>query len=382
MTSAGVDRAACDRAVCWAVQKALPLWATAGFDAKTGLFHERLTFQATPINPLARRLMVQARQIATYSRAMSVGLYKPDFSIEACIEIMVRLYRSADDASGWVFSIGPDLRPADRTRDLYAHAFTLYALAWTYKLTQAPHILEVADDLLDMLDRQFLLADGSFADAIPARDSLRRQNPHMHLLEAFLAMAEACGSDRYLERAHALVCFAQRYFLEPHTGMLLEEFDTSWSPLKAVGLNRVEPGHLFEWGWLLREYERLSGDDCSADIDRFLSYATQYGNDPASGLIYDVISETGEVVEGNFRCWPHTEAVKACLAEAAQGKTEYAAAASAYLDRLFTIFAPPSLNGGWVDRVNRQKSPLVDYMPASTLYHAMGAIYELNALSL
>jgi mannose/cellobiose epimerase-like protein (N-acyl-D-glucosamine 2-epimerase family) len=39
-------------------------------------------------------------------------------------------------------------------------------------------------------------------------------------------------------------------------------------------------------------------------------------------------------------------------------------------------FAPDSLEGGWMDRIEADGTPLVDHMPASTLYHVMGALFE------
>jgi hypothetical protein len=50
-------------------ERALPLWASAGFDEDAGCFEERLDFSGAPIKNSSRRLMVQARQIVVYARA-------------------------------------------------------------------------------------------------------------------------------------------------------------------------------------------------------------------------------------------------------------------------------------------------------------------------
>jgi len=364
-------------AICWAVDWSLPLWANAGFDAATGLFHERLTFEREPIALPARRLMVQARQIATYSRAAIAGLYYPDFSIEACIDMMQRRYRSSDGAPGWVFSIDPDLRPFDRTRDLYAHAFVLFALAWSYKLTANPSFIAMADELCEVLDRHFLLGDGSYADALPSRESVRRQNPHMHLLEAYLAWADVAGFDRYLQRAHLLVNFARSRFVDAETGAVFEEFDAGWKPLKEFGKNRIEPGHLFEWAWLLREFERLSGDNCAEQVDGLVRHAVAFGIDNKTQLIVDCVTETGAVLADTFRCWPQTESVRT-LYSRANNDGDKPLSACVSLGRVLAIFAPQHLRGGWIDRVDKNYRPLVDHMPASTLYHIFGAIFEVH----
>jgi len=55
----------------WAVDDALPLWATAGFDGSNGRFEERLAFAGDPLPSVPIRLMVQARQIYVYATGQS-----------------------------------------------------------------------------------------------------------------------------------------------------------------------------------------------------------------------------------------------------------------------------------------------------------------------
>ena len=53
----------------WLCDAALSLWSTQGFDRQTDTFHEQLTLDGQPLRTLPRRLMVQARQVATFSAA-------------------------------------------------------------------------------------------------------------------------------------------------------------------------------------------------------------------------------------------------------------------------------------------------------------------------
>jgi mannose/cellobiose epimerase-like protein (N-acyl-D-glucosamine 2-epimerase family) len=118
------------------VQRALPLWAAAGFDESNGCFHERLEFSGEPSRDVPRRLMVQARQIAVYSRAALVNWnsHGKELALRA-FENVCQRYRSPDGNPGWIFSVDPNGRPRDKTRDLYTHAFVLYMLAWLYRLS-------------------------------------------------------------------------------------------------------------------------------------------------------------------------------------------------------------------------------------------------------
>ncbi len=119
----------------WLVGQALPLWAQVGFNRTTSLFHERLTFSAAPQAVAALRLMVQARQIATYCRAAAEGLYGVGEDALLCLATIERLYHRRDGGAGWIFSISPSLEALDTKRDLYAHAFIIYAYHWAFRLS-------------------------------------------------------------------------------------------------------------------------------------------------------------------------------------------------------------------------------------------------------
>lgn len=364
-------------AKAWAIGHALPLWSSTGRDGT--LYHERLDFERRPTNIAARRLMVQARQIATYSRASLEGWHQgADEHVVGCLAAVERHYHRADAAPGWVFSVGADHAILDPTRDLYAHAFILYALAWSHRLTGDPQAIALADQTLDEIDVIFAAQHGGFLDAVPAADAIRRQNPHMHLLEALLALHEATGAERYMDRAGPLVSLAQAKLIDPRTGALLEDFASDWSPLNPHGANRVEPGHQFEWAWLLEEYRRLGGDVPLETIDRLLDLGLKHGFDAQSGLVIDAVTEAGERIGTGIRSWPHAEGVKAFGAAALRGRADAAAMADRLLGTLMDRFAPDRLMGGWIDRFDAHGRPMVDHMPASTLYHLMGAIFEAD----
>ncbi|WP_018181754.1 AGE family epimerase/isomerase [Kaistia granuli] len=368
-------------AKAWATELALPLWSGVGFDMARGLFHERLDFERNPIALPATRLMVQARQIATFSRASLAGWHSGSETVlAACLANVERLYHRADGHPGWIFSIDPYGKPASRVRDLYAHAFIIYALAWSHRLTGDPHAIRLADETLAEIDVTLAAPLGGHLDASPSSDPTRRQNPHMHLLEAVLALYEATGRERDLVRAGALVELATSRFIDAEAGALLEDFAPDWRPLQPRGHNRVEPGHQFEWYWLLGEYRRLGGAIPEEVTDRLLDFGLDHGIDQESGLIVDAVTETGSMLSPSFRSWPHAEGVKAFVTAAKSGQSGAAQMADHLLASLLT-FCPDMLEGGWIDRFDADGAPMVDHMPASTLYHVMGALLEAEQLA-
>nr|WP_246376905.1 AGE family epimerase/isomerase [Gluconacetobacter aggeris] len=353
----------------------MPLWSERGFDPERGLYHERLTWSGAPVALPELRLMVQARQIAVYCRAGLDGLYEPSAPALAqallCLETVERLYWRADGAPGWIFSLAPNGGPASRVRDLYAHAFILFAYAWAYRLTGAPRYRRAARETASETWRLFATDGEGFKDKVPQADAIRRQNPHMHLLEACLALFEATGEAFYLDQAQSLVGLACQRFVDARSGALLEEFDSGWAPLAPWGRNRVEPGHLFEWAWLLGEYRRLAACGAEEDArlravaDRFFLVGRDWGCAPDTGLVYDAMTEDGIVFEHSTRIWPQTELLRLLgqrkITEGSEG-----ADLSSLSGLFFARYAPSWLAGGWVDRLDKRLATTVDYMPASS----------------
>jgi len=364
--------------VDWAIDAALPLWATAGFDAEHGRFEERLTLSGGRLPEVPLRLMSQARQIHGYALAARRGWHTDALAlVERAFASMVRDYRGRDDRPGWVFSIRRDGAIADARRDLYTHAFVLLAIASYVEASGRREALVLADETLAFVERDMAAPQGGgFVEELPPNGGVRRQNPHMHLFEGLLALWECSRQERYLARATELFdLFATRFFRDP--GVVGEYFTADLRPADGVVGRIVEPGHHHEWVWLLRRFEEASGRSMQAYVDALHSHADRYGFDEA-GMILGELLVDGTPRAGVRRIWPVTEAIKANLVEARHGRTQgegRAAALAVVLRERFLTIDPP---GGWRDRLDDKGRCVSEYMPASTLYHLLGAIDELS----
>lgn len=359
-------------------EQALPLWAASGFDAEAGRFEEGLTFAREPRRQLPIRLLVQARQIFVYALAARRNWHAGSRQlVERAFVSMTRDYLRPDGRDGWVFSIARDGSVVDDARDLYAHAFVLLAVASYVEATGRQEGLAVAHETIAFLDRDMTAPlGGGYLETLPSRDGPRRQNPHMHLFEAMLALWECSGDRRFLERSGQLFDLFLKRFFQDRQGVLLEYYDSALNPLSGAG-ETVEPGHHFEWCWLLRRYERASGDGRVRPIvDRLYEHAGRAGFD-ADGLLVDEVRPDGTTMKPSRRLWPMTEAIKSDLAEALVGRTRSSERAMASTEALHLRFLDPAPQGGWVDRLGPDGAPLGDFMPATSLYHLAGAIDEL-----
>jgi mannose/cellobiose epimerase-like protein (N-acyl-D-glucosamine 2-epimerase family) len=358
------------------IQRSLPLWASSGFDEKNGSFEERLDFCGNPVRNQPRRLMAQCRQIVVYARASILGWHPGGHQLALrAFERSCQLYHSPDGEPGWIFSVRPDGKVVDSSRDLYAHAFVLYMLAWMYCLTTDPAILRLVNSTLSDIDQLFAVPDQPGFISRTGVVKRREQNPHMHLLEALLALAEITGDEHYYSRAGALIALFDERFSDATTGIVREIFDEKWVAEKPPGENVVEPGHQMEWIWLLREWQRLTGAMVDERVERLAAYAVRFGIDPKKRAVWSTVRENGEVVSSPSRIWPQTETIRALCREDPIGE-KWPRLISEIIDNLFATHLRPALNGGWIDQVNEYGLPTVDYMPASTLYHLFGAAIE------
>lgn len=367
------------RARAWAIDDALPFWSDIGFDTALSSFHERVDFKGRPIVDVPRRTMAQARQIYVFAHAQELGWSKNggDLALRAAHALLQRHWR-ADGGDGFVFSTDPTGAVADARRDTYAHAFALYGLAWAYRVDPQPLFRQVAIDTLLFLEHVLAAPSwGGYVDGMPRSDSLRRQNPHMHLFEACMAWFEASGDSRFIARAGEVYGhFKTRLFHSP-TGFLTEYFNDVWLPAEGDRGRICEPGHHFEWVWLLLKYCRLTNSNVARYSGALYGNAILYGR-AANGLLVDEFLNDGTHAKTSQRCWPHTEAVKAAAGQTEMGLPGHVGEAATFLNILMDRYLGRPFRGGWIDHYDADGKPLVDFVPSSTLYHAFLAIAEAD----
>lgn len=279
----------------------------------------------------------------------------------------------------FLHSVREDGTPVDARTDLYDLAFVLFAMAWYYRATQDDQALAIADEVIGFIEREMVHPLGGFAEDTLGTQP-RRQNPHMHLLEAFHALAEATGEQRWLDHADAIVRLACEHLVDAGTGTLGEYFTDDWQPAPGAAGVVCEPGHHFEWTWLLLHHWRLTGDTEARDLaERLYGFAIRHGlDDGAAGPLaaFDVFDRAGNVTASTKLLWPQTEAIKAFLA-----RIEFLddADAAERLDRhlvsLFRWFVAPE-NGLWFNQLAKDGTPTQTVIPVRVLYHLLLALAE------
>jgi len=356
----------------WGAGTLLPFWAETGFNRDHGSFHEQIGLDGAPVRTGFTRLRVQARQTFTFAHAHTAGV--GDYALPAARAGYAFLKRCwAEEDGGFVTRMEPDGTPIDTTIDLYDQAFVLLAFAWVHKATGEAEPLAWAETLVDYLDHKMAHSAGGYVEAVNGERAggPRRQNPHMHLFEALLALNAVTGEARWLARAEALATLLATRWIDAG-GALAEYFAEDWSPWPGPEGPVREPGHQFEWVWLLDQYRKSGGSRPMAAISAGLhDFGWRHGLDRRSGqvpAVVDALDRSGRILVPTKRFWPQTEAIKAQICRLEQGE----AAAGEALADLWRMLFRHYLR--WDDALLRDQlsadgSRMAPTIPASSLYH-------------
>ncbi len=211
----------------------------------------------------------------------------------------------------------------------------------------------------------------------PARDGPRRSNPHMHMLEAFLAWHTATGDCAFLHRAEEIVALFKNHFFDPDSWTLGEYFGEAWQALPGDEGDWTEPGHHFEWASLLVEYVQKSRQPEMLPYARKL-YASAIANglNRATGLAYGAVSRQGLPLDRVSRSWPQTEAIKAAIALDGTGGPDLKPEIETRVARLFRWHIEPAPLGMWIDQIDERGMSLATEVPASIFYHLVNALMQ------
>jgi len=363
----------------WVFKRTLPFWLSHGVDREAGGFHEALDADRLPVTAGGKRTTVQARQVYAFSHAaMLTGLPGACDAARTGTDFLIRHCRHPD--GGWRFRVGRDGAPLDDTRDLYTHAFVLFALAWQYRLAaDGTPVERLAAETIGFIETALKHPAGGFRESLDETGrplgGPRRQNPHMHLLEACLAWHAVAGDEAWLDRARLVAgLFHDRFMVD---GTLREYFDDALQPCTGPDGRQVEPGHHFEWTWLLHRLSEAAGDPGLAAPAAFYDIAVRNGVDGDTGGVIDMVDADGTVREAGHRIWPQTEAIKAHLCRMQAGDCGARARLDAGIAALFRIHLDGAAAGAWREHVAADGTVRRDDLPASSLYHMTYAAAEL-----
>jgi mannose-1-phosphate guanylyltransferase/mannose-6-phosphate isomerase len=346
----------------WMWRKALPLWLSFGLDRVNGGFHESLLPDLTSPGEV-KRARVNARQTYVFAVAGKSGWPGPwESAVTQGLNFFRTRFRRED---GLVHgAVDPAGHPVTGPALLYDQAFSLLALAAAadVEVEPAATLKAEARALFAAISRTFGHLPGGFVAREDAPVLLA--NPLMHLFEAMIACRGVDPGGPWADGAEQIATlFIERLF-DARLGAIRESFDADWRPAAGLAGRILEPGHQFEWAWLVH---RWGGEGTTArSIARTLFRTGERGVDARSGLVHDELLDDFSVHKASSRLWPQTERLRT-----AQALGETAAARGAA--RAIGLYLKGPMDGLWSDAPHVESQAGVP-SPASTLYHLIGPV--------
>jgi len=272
-----------------------------------------------------------------------------------------------------IATVDQDGSVLDATFDLYNQAFALLAYACGHgALDPGGGWQARAHVLVGTLKREFAYPQGGFREDRDGRRTLRA-NPHMHLLEAALAWLAIDPSPIWRDLADEIAALCLDRFIDRDTAALREFFASDWTPMPGTPGEVLEPGHHYEWAFLLDRWAKLTDHDRPAAVSALIRFADTKGLDRKRGVVVNAVNPDGSIADAIARLWPQTERLRAYLIDRHEGDEarldEAIESLSRYLD------AP--LPGLWYENLAADGRFVVEAAPATSLYHIVGAIAEL-----
>lgn len=367
----------------WLTEQALPLWREKGYADPDGGFVETIDLTGRPTRDHLRA-RVQPRQTYCFAEAGLRG-WAGDWQTPSAggLAFFDRVFLQPSGFYGALADADGTL--LDPAFDIYNQAFAL--LAFAYMARAFP------ERLGEMAERSAALKAGledwckhpvaGFEEDNPPRLPLC-SNPHMHLFEACLASEEVDGFDQvgWTNLADEIAALCMDRFIDPQTGALREFFDHDWAPMPGDLGRVVEPGHQFEWAWLLLRWGERRGDaGAIVKARRLFEIGEAHGICATRKVAIMQLHDDFSVRDPLARLWPQTEWLKAAIRLAAlsegEARERYLVSAERAIAAL-NLFLDVPVKGLWRDKLPESGIFIEEAAPASTFYHILCAIYELK----
>lgn len=365
----------------WLRKDALPIWWQQGADQQRGGFVEMLELDGRP-SEAARRGRVQPRQIYCYALAGKMGWDGPwQQALTHGLEYFQK--RFWIESGYYANLVAPDGELIDPGFDLYNQAFALFGFAQAVKAVPSlrGELEHQSLRLLQMLKERFSHPETGFENDLDKSVPLK-SNPHMHLFEAALAWEDICecvGPWSTLADEIATLCLDR--FIDPKSGALREFFGSDWSPFEGELGRIVEPGHQFEWAWLLTRWGQRRGDGRAViKAERLYEIGLEYGICPTRKVAVMSLRDDFSTLDPTARLWPQTEWLKSSLRLAAVSgsiKRGYYLRAAEQACAAMRLFLEVPKRGLWRDKMQPDGTFVDEPAPASSFYHIACAIDEL-----
>lgn len=356
------------------------------------------------------QLYLTSRMVHVFSLGVLLGVPGCRRLVEHGIRCLNQYFRDPDNG-GWFDAIGHGLdqdgkaipyKGRDDKRS-YSHAFLLLGAASATAADRigAHELMQEAirDNDLHWWDQEAGMVCESFNRDYSVCEDYRGLNSNMHMVEAYMLVAQVTNDSRWTERAIRILERVARVSRE-YNWRIPEHYDSDWQPL--LGYNRDNPqethraygsdvGHSFMFSRLMLE-ARAMLKNTNKEVPEWLSEAATeiferaredaWRRDGAPGFVFTVDWE-GKPIIRDRQAWVQFEAIGAAVTMLRAAQQDGASAEvvdhyehcyRAWLDFAYEHFL---VRGGRiVHRLSPENQPLdlENQKLRDSVYHAVQAV--------
>jgi mannobiose 2-epimerase len=284
------------------LSRILKFWADVTPDGANGGFYGKIDNNNHVTADAPKGSVLNARILWTFSAAYN---HKAD---PLYLQMANRAYQYIsdyfidDDQGGVYWSVDYKGSPLDTKKQVYAIAFTIYALSEFYIASADEDVKQKAIDLFYILvEKSYDPVQTGYFEAftkdwkpiadlrLSAKDANEKKtmNTHLHVLEAYTNLYRIWPDKSLKEHIFSLLNNFSNYFINNDTHHLKLFFDEEWRGKSSL----VSYGHDIEATWLLLEGAEVIGDEVMAEKIKKASVkiadATIKGLDTDGGLWYE-----------------------------------------------------------------------------------------------
>jgi sulfoquinovose isomerase len=334
-----------------------------------------------PVPGQPKELWINARLVHCFALGSLLGHPGCAALTEHGLDALRRVFHDPE-YGGWYWS-------ATARKQTYGHAFVLLAASTATQagfaaadlVAEATHLIET---------RLFEPDQGLYVEGWDRGwntcEDYRGQNPNMHLVEAFMAAAEATGDHGFIDRAVPVAARVIGEFAAADGWRIPEHYTAGWQPQPEFNRDKPRdvlrpygytPGHSLEWARLLIQLRAAAGDGHDWMLDTaqhlFRRAVADGWDSERTGFVYTVGGDGQVGVADRFH-WGATEAIGAAA-------YLYRATADPAYDRWYrqfwdhaALFLIDRRNGSWWHELTPANQPGDTTWPGKPdLYHALQA---------
>ncbi len=391
-------------------QGIIPFWLDRGIDRDFGGYLTCFDEAGAPTGDTDKYIVTQTRMIWGFA-----ALYEEyrDERLRATArqgyEFFVRHFRDPVHG-GWFWKTARDGTCLDDGKVVYGEGFAIYALATYGRVFGDAEAIGLAERTFDLL--QIYCADtrrgGYFENLEPdwtlsepgfAAGDRKSLDIHMHLMEAFTALAAATGREIHRRKLEEVMNVILDRMVDGENGCAYNQFDLDFRPIPAINIRRtwnaeratgeiVETptdttsyGHNVELGWLLNRAAEVLGyqpHHFDSRVAGFCDHSLRFGFDHELGGVFRDGLHNGPALVTDKEWWQNCEVLIGYLdAYEHMGNPVYFDAfyKTWRFDRAH--FINPA-TGEWRQLLRRDGSPVAADMgnPWKAIYHTGRAMLE------